>query len=84
MMVQRKDNLLESRKVQQLFPFSVFCLAESLKEFCLVQKRELKLDAFWDVAMEVLSQLDQRLAQKMVQMTDYRLERVKVRMLVAS
>ena len=84
MMVQRKDNLLESRKVQQFFPFSVFYLVESLKEFCLVLKRELKLGAFWDVAMEVLSQLDQRLAQKMVQTTDYRLERVKVRVLVAS
>ena len=84
MMVQRKDKLMELLTVQKLAPFSVSCLVESMTVYCLELKRGLKLNTFWDVAMEMLSQLDQQLAQAMVQTMDYRLERLKVHVLVVS
>jgi hypothetical protein len=84
MMVQRKDKLMELLTVQKLAPFSVSYLVESLTVYCLELKRELKLGTFWDVAMEMLSQLVQGLAQATVQTMDYRLERSKVHVLVVS
>jgi len=50
----------------------------------VLKKMELKLGTFWVVVKEMMSQLDQRWDQTMVQRMDYWLEISKARMLVAS